>query len=52
MISLVTGHVKLENDKVFVSDEYEISADVDTATGDIDLTEMFISKEMYLQDLK
>lgn len=36
LISLVTGHVKLENDKVFVSDEYEISADVDTATGDID----------------
>ena len=36
LISLVTGHVKLENDKVFVSDEYEISADVDTATGDVD----------------
>ncbi len=32
----VTGHAKLLNGKVFVSDVLEIPADVDTSTGDID----------------
>ncbi len=35
LITLVTGHVTLEGDKIFVSDEYEIKTDVDTTTGDI-----------------
>ena len=35
LVSQVTGHVMLEGDKVFVSDEYEVPADVDTTTGDI-----------------
>lgn len=34
--SLVTGHASLVNGKVFVSDVYEVPADVDNATGDID----------------
>ncbi len=36
LISLVTGHVSLRDDKVFVSDEYEIASDVNNETGDID----------------
>lgn len=36
LIALVTGHVTLQNEKIFVSDEYEIPSDVDTTTGDID----------------
>lgn len=35
--SLVNGHASLVDDKVFVSDVYEVS-DVDTATGNIDYT--------------
>lgn len=35
LVSLVTGHVKLEGDKVFVSDEYDIPTDVSNITGDI-----------------
>ncbi len=35
MFSDVTGHAKLVNGKVFVSDILEIPADVDTSTGDI-----------------
>lgn len=35
LVSLVTGHVKLEGDKVFVSDEYDIPTDVCNITGDI-----------------
>lgn len=34
--STVTGHVCLLNDKIFVSDVYEVPADVDNSTGDID----------------
>ena len=33
--SEVTGHVSLYNDKVFVSDVYEVPADVDNSTGNI-----------------
>ncbi|MBO6215687.1 MAG: DUF342 domain-containing protein, partial [Lachnospiraceae bacterium] len=33
--SEVTGHVSLFNDKVFVSDVYEVPADVDNSTGNI-----------------
>ena len=33
--SQVTGHASLVNGKVFVSDVYEVPADVDNATGDI-----------------
>ncbi len=36
MISEVDGHVILEGNKVFVSDNYEVPADVDNSTGDID----------------
>lgn len=36
LISLVTGHITLEGDKVFVSTEYEVPADVNNSTGDID----------------
>lgn len=32
----VTGHASLVNDKVFVSDVYEVPADVDNSTGNID----------------
>ena len=32
----VTGHASLVNDQIFVSDIYEIPADVDNSTGDID----------------
>lgn len=35
MYSDVAGHVQLEGDKVFVSDTYEVPADVDASTGDI-----------------
>lgn len=35
LISMITGHVYLEGDKIFVSGEYEIGADVDNSTGDI-----------------
>ena len=33
--SMVTGHVNLVKDKVFVADVYEVPADVDNTTGDI-----------------
>lgn len=36
LYSEVTGHATLLNDKVFVSDVYEVPADVDNSTGDID----------------
>ncbi len=36
LITMVTGHVYLEGDKIFVSGEYDIGADVDNSTGDID----------------
>ena len=36
LYSDVTGHVSLTDGKVFVSDVYEVPADVDTTTGDID----------------
>lgn len=36
LISLVTGHVTLGGDKIFVSTEYEVPADVNNSTGDID----------------
>lgn len=35
MYSMVDGHVTLEDDRVFVSDNYNVPADVDTSTGDI-----------------
>jgi len=35
LITEVSGHVTLENDKIFVSDEYLIGTDVDTTTGDV-----------------
>lgn len=35
LYSEVTGHVSLFNDKVFVSDVYEVPADVDNSTGNI-----------------
>lgn len=35
IISEVDGHVTLEGDKVFVSNTYEVPADVDNSTGDI-----------------
>ncbi len=35
MFSDVDGHVKLTDDRVFVSDTYEVAADVDASTGDI-----------------
>ena len=35
MYSDVAGHVQLTGDKVFVSNTYEVPADVSTATGDI-----------------
>ncbi len=34
--SEVTGHAMLTGDRVFVSDVYEVAADVDNSTGDID----------------
>lgn len=36
LISNIDGHVRLEGDKVFVSDTYEVLGDVDASTGDID----------------
>ncbi len=36
LITQVTGHVTLEGDKIFVSNEYEVGTDVDNSTGDID----------------
>lgn len=36
LISLVTGQVALEGDKIFVSDEYDVKSDVDISTGDIE----------------
>lgn len=36
LYSDVTGHVSLIDDKVFVSDVFEIPADVDTSTGNIE----------------
>ncbi len=35
MYSEVSGHVSLVDGKVFVSDTYEVAADVDSSTGDI-----------------
>ena len=35
MYSKVDGHVELTDGKVFVSDTFEVLADVDTSTGDI-----------------
>lgn len=35
MFSEVDGHAMLENEKVFVSNVYEVPADVDNSTGDI-----------------
>lgn len=35
MYSEVNGHVSLTDDRVFVSDTYEVPADVDASTGDI-----------------
>lgn len=36
LISQVDGHVTLEGDRVFVSDNYIVPADVDNSTGDIE----------------
>ena len=36
LVTLVTGHITLEGDKVFVSTEYSVPADVNNSTGDID----------------
>lgn len=36
LISLVDGHVTLDGDRVSVSNVYEVDADVDTSTGDIE----------------
>lgn len=36
LYSTVSGHVTLVDDKVFVSDVYNVAADVDASTGDID----------------
>ena len=36
LYSMVSGHVTLVEDKVFVSDVYEVPADVDSSTGDIE----------------
>lgn len=36
MYSGVSGHAELTGDKVFVSNTFEVLADVDTSTGDID----------------
>lgn len=36
LISDVNGHVTLENEKVFVSNTYEVPVDVDNTTGDIE----------------
>lgn len=36
MYADVSGHATVANDQVFVSDTYEVPADVSTATGDID----------------
>lgn len=36
LITKVTGHVTLEGDKIFVSNEFEVKTDVDNSTGDID----------------
>lgn len=35
LVSEVDGHAVLEDDKVFVSDNYDVPADVDNSTGDI-----------------
>ena len=36
IFSSIDGHVHLEDDRVFVSDTYEVHADVDASTGDIE----------------
>ena len=36
IFSSIDGHVHLEEDRVFVSDTYEVLADVDASTGDIE----------------
>lgn len=35
LVSLVTGHISLQGDKICVSDEYVVEADVDNSTGDV-----------------
>ncbi len=34
--SLVTGHVTLQDEKVYVSNEFEVPSDIDNSTGNID----------------
>ncbi|BCN31505.1 DUF342 domain-containing protein [Anaeromicropila herbilytica] len=36
MYSEVSGHASVQDDKVFVSNTFEVAADVDTSTGDIE----------------
>lgn len=36
LVSLVTGHVTLENGKIMVSNEFEVASDVDNSVGDIE----------------
>ncbi len=36
IFSNIDGHVRLEGDKIFVSDTYEVLGDVDASTGDIE----------------
>lgn len=36
LISLVTGYVTLQDEKVFVSNEYDVASDVDNSTGNIE----------------
>ena len=36
LITEISGHVSLETDKVFVSNTYQVPADVDNSTGDIE----------------
>ncbi len=36
LISMVDGYATLEGDKIFVSDVYDVPADVDNSTGDIE----------------
>ena len=39
IFSNIDGHVRLEGDKIFVSDTYEVLGDVDASTGDIEYEE-------------
>ena len=36
LISMVDGHVTLEGDRVFVSNNFDVPADVDNSTGDVE----------------